>query len=256
MHKFNFFLTRAEILSKNLLNNKLKRLILSNYIHDLIYIFYPDQCVSCGCFLIEKASILCYACGSDLPRNYMSGFADNRVEKLFFGRLKIQEATSLLIFHKRSITQKLLHHLKYKGRQDIGAYLGRLLAYEMLFSDRFTDLDCILPVPLHPQRQRSRGYNQVATFGQQLSNRLCVPYVEHYLKRKGNRISQTVRNRFERNLNMVDTFYLYESGFLKNKHVLLVDDIITTGATLEACARLILEIEGTRVSLASMAFTE
>ena len=174
---------------------------------------------------------------------------------LFKGRIEIQAVASLFFFKKKGIVQKLMHALKYRGREEIGIYFGRILGREMGESRRFQSVDLVIPVPLHPRKKRTRGYNQVSGFGRSLAETLGVEYREGILTRMTHGRSQTGKDRLSRNLILMNSFKLNEFNKLRNKHILIVDDIITSGSTLEACARLIQEVPGTRVSLASLSFT-
>lgn len=153
------------------------------------------------------------------------------------------------------MVQRMMHLLKYKGRQDIGAWIGETHSIEMAMNDKFKKIDLVIPVPLHPKKKRKRGYNQVSRYGQILADRFEVPFEQNLLIRSQMAQSLTQKNRFERNESMRDAFLVVNETSIKFKHVLLVDDIITSGATLTACAHQILNQPGTRVSLASMAFT-
>ena len=236
-----------------------KRLSKFQFLHssgdDLLGLFYPRCCVECGGHLLPSSRVLCPICLTELPKCGFTERGGNRLEELFYGRVRIEAATSYLYFKRHSIVQRLIHALKYKGRQDIGGWFGNLLANEMSESGRFGCIDVLIPVPLHPKKKRGRGYNQVSRFGKALAYRLDIPLREDALKRTREGKSLTGQNRIERNESMRDAFSLSFPGSLEGKHVLLVDDIITSGATLEACARKILEVPGARVSLASMAFT-
>ena len=149
----------------------------------------------------------------------------------------------------------MMHELKYRGREDIGRFLGLMLGAEIVAASRFASTDLVIPVPLHPKKLRSRGYNQVSRFGRCLSEALGIPFLEKTLVRNQSGASQTDKSRIERNRDLENSFAIKGHKNLINKHVLIVDDIITSGATLEICARKVLEVSGTRVSLASMAFT-
>ncbi len=222
---------------------------------DFLGVFYPRCCIDCGGQLLPDSKLLCHVCLTDLPRCGFTEQSGNRAEELFYGRARIEAATSYLYFKKHGIVQNLMHQLKYKGRQDIGNWVGEALAMEIEGSDRFDSIDLVIPVPLHPKKRRNRGYNQVSRFGQVLADHLEVPYEEEILKRIFTGKSLTRKNRIERNESMRNAFFVANPENVLGMHVLLVDDIITSGATLEACAQKILNVPGTRVSLASMAFT-
>lgn len=255
MHKFSFFLTITRKFSA--LRNEIVLNIRKSdiYFNSFLELFYPESCVFCQRPLLVSGTVLCHVCLSDLPFCRFSEFESNRAEVLFHGRADIQAVASLLYFRKKSVTQHLMHDLKYRGREDIGRLLGRMLADEMRSSGRFDTLDLVLPVPLHPAKKRKRGYNQVAEFGRCLSNTLDLPYCEDVLKRGRNGRSQTSKGRADRIRSLENVFYVGSSNELENKHILIVDDIITSGSTLETCSRLVLDVPGTRVSLASMAYT-
>lgn len=222
---------------------------------DLLGLFYPRSCVECGRQLLPKMEVFCHVCLPELPRCALAEHAGNRLEELFYGRVRIEAATSYLYFKKHGVVQRLTHLLKYRGRQDIGMWIGEAHWKEIARSDRFGSIDLVIPVPLHSSKKRKRGYNQVNRYGQSLARNLNVPFEENTLIRKRTGKSLTGKNRTERNESMKNVFVIASCEDLEGKHVLLVDDIITSGATLEACAQKVLNLPGTRVSLASMAFT-
>lgn len=228
---------------------------LQRFGDDLLGLFYPRCCIECGRQLLTDSRLFCHVCLTDLPRCDFTDLPGNRVEELFYGRVRIEAATSYFYFKKHGIVQNLMHQLKYKGRQDIGNWVGETLAMEMERSDRFDSIDLVIPVPLHPKKRRKRGYNQVSRFGQVLAGQLRVPFEEESLKRSRTGKSLTRKNRIERNESMRNAFCVANPENVLGRHILLVDDIITSGATLEACAQKILNLPNTRVSLASMAFT-
>jgi len=222
---------------------------------DLLGLFYPKCCLECGRHLLPGAQVLCHVCLTELPKCGFTNRKGNRLEEIFYGRARIEAATSYLYFKKHGIVQSLMHLLKYRGRQDIGSWIGEALAEEISGSGRFGSIDLVIPVPLHPKKKRKRGYNQVTRFGQALADQLKVSLKENALQRIRKGKSLTGKGRIDRNESMKDAFLLAGSIDVEGKHVLLVDDIITSGATLEACAQKLLNLPGTRVSLASMAFT-
>jgi len=170
--------------------------------------------------------------------------------------VKIEQATSLLFYSKKGIVQELIHNLKYRGHQEIGVFLGDWLGKEIITHNYFNDIDYIIPVPLHKNRLKKRGYNQVTKFGERLSHHLKKPYESKMLIRKTASATQTKKSRFDRWTNVKELFYLTDTSIFQNKHILLIDDIITTGATLEACANELLRTENIRISIAVMAVTE
>ncbi len=255
MHKFSFFLTSSDKFLALRTKQELKHKKTDSYLQCLVDLFYPETCLECNRILVYGCKVLCHSCRSDLPRCNFSDSEGNRAEALFQGRAEIRGVTSLLYFRKKGMVQRLMHALKYRGREDIGRYLGLMLGAEIAAGRRFASVDLVIPVPLHYKKQRSRGYNQVSEFGRCLSESLGVPFLENALLRNRPGASQTDKSRIERNRNLENSFVLGECKNMIDKHVLIVDDIITSGATLEICARKVLEVSGTRVSLASMAFT-
>ncbi len=219
---------------------------------DILNIVFPLYCPICGMPLYNRKEIICLNCEVKLP---LTGFAKetgNQVEQLFWGRVPLLGATALFRFEKGSRYQSLLHLLKYKGRKDIGFFLGKLLGQE-LKDTIYSSADVIIPVPLHPAKERKRGYNQSEIIAEGISHIMEIPINTTMLSRCINTASQTRKNRIERWENMKDVFHLHtipEAGL----RVLLVDDVITTGATMEACALILTEDAGTEVFAVSLAY--
>jgi len=222
---------------------------------DLINLFYPSICQICGSELYINQKILCTSCVNELPITNFHLDNDNAVEKVFYGRIPIEHATSLLLFKKKGGVQKLIHNLKYRGHQEIGSYLGSWLGEELAKTPSYQAIDMVIPVPLHKKKLRKRGFNQVEGFGRQIALSLNVPYIDDVLQKTSYSTTQTLKSRLARWGNIEESFVLLNSEKIKNKHLLLVDDLITTGATLEACADVLLEVENVKISIATMAFT-
>jgi len=224
-------------------------------LNDVFNLFYPELCSICENQLVKGEKTICIQCLSDLPITNFCKLKNNSVESSFYGRILIEEATSLFFYQKKGKVQKLIHQLKYKGNQQIGAVLGDWLGENMLLSDRFKDLDGIIAVPLHPNKFKKRGYNQVTTFGESLAKKLEIPLIENVLVKVSGSQTQTKKNRFDRSVNVNEKFELLDNEVLKNKHILLIDDIITTGATLEACSIQLQQTKNIKISIATMAYT-
>lgn len=224
--------------------------------NDLLGLFYPKICLTCAKVLIKYEEILCFSCRTELPLTNFSEFKENEVERTFYGRIQVEAGTSLLHYSKKGIVQKLIHQLKYKKQQQIGAFLAELLGDEMMQYSRFNTVDCIIPVPLHPKKLKSRGYNQVTLFGQILSQKLNIPYFDDILKGKVSLKTQTHKSRFDRLKHLEDNFELTNKELLKNRHILLIDDVVTTGATLEACCIQLNQVKNIKISIATMAITD
>ncbi len=223
-----------------------------NFFSDLLAFFFPRQCDVCGRLLSDEEKIMCLFCLLGLPRTKFHVALENPVSQIFWGRVEIAHATAWFYFTKGGLYQKLIHKLKYKERKDIGQELGSLCAEELKKS-AFACCDLILPVPLHPYRLRKRGYNQSECIAQGLSKVFGIPVLTGNLTRSGTTESQTRKNRFDRFLNMEGKFQVNGPEEIMDKKVLLVDDVITTGATLEACAIVLLEAGCEEVNILTLA---
>ncbi|MDA3820514.1 MAG: phosphoribosyltransferase family protein [Candidatus Delongbacteria bacterium] len=222
---------------------------LFTYWQDFWYLFYPKICDACGKSLMHQEAILCTECLVKLPRTSFHDDTDNELAQVFWGRVNIEQATALMHFVKGSLYRKLIHKLKYQNRPDIGEFLGRELGGELKQAKLFQNLDCIIPVPLHPDKQKIRGYNQAEMIAKGMSSVMDVPVSSNNLVRKVFTKTQTKKGRYDRWENVSRVFEVHKPDEFANKYVLLVDDVITTGATIEACVQNLLSIEGTTVSL-------
>jgi len=223
---------------------------------DFINLFFPDTCANCEAALYKHESAICSMCRYHLPVSKFHLYNDNPVEKLFRGRVAVQNATAYLRFQKGGMAQKLVHKLKYKGRTEVGTTIGKLYGYELKNQEWDKKIDLIIPVPLHNKKLHLRGFNQCDFFAQGLSESLNVNFDTTSLKRIYSTNTQTKKSRYNRWKNAEGKFVVTDPAFLIGKNILLVDDVVTTGSTLEACAQAILNIEGTTVSIATMAYTE
>ncbi|MEE9407886.1 MAG: phosphoribosyltransferase family protein [Polaribacter sp.] len=223
---------------------------------DLLHVFYPKLCANCENQLTQNEIVVCTFCRHDLPLTNFTDYSNNKVSQTFFGRIQIEKAYSLLFFRKKGITKNIIHELKYKGNEDVGVFFGNWLGEILKENEEFSDVDFIVPVPLHSKKRKERGYNQVSKFGESLSKHLNISFVENTLLRTSASKTQTFKARFERFNNLDTKFMLKNTSIFTNKHVLLIDDVITTGATLEACAKELQKTKGIKVSLLTMAYTE
>ena len=226
------------------------------FLIDIRNIFYPDICLGCETVLTVNENTLCTTCLFDLPLTNYLKTNNSSIEKIFFGRIKIEKATALLFYHKKGITQKIIHNLKYKGYEEIGVYLGNWLGKEIKKSKYFNTIDYIIPVPLHKKRLKSRGYNQVTKFGERLAFYLEKPFIKNVLVRQSASLTQTKKSRVDRWKNVKELFFLNDETIFENKHVLIIDDIITTGATIESCANELFKTKNITISVVVMAVTE
>ena len=225
----------------------------SRYLSPLIHFFYPHNCLGCGSDIIEKENFLCLECINNLPHTGFAMHANNPVEKLFWGRIPIAAGMSEFYFSKDSIIQNLIHEFKYRGNRKAGLYLGKLIGKSLLHSNRFSGIDALVPLPLFVQKEFKRGYNQSSILCAGISEVMNIPVVLKNITRVIPTETQTKKNRVQRWENVEKSFSVLEPAGLKDKHVLLVDDVITTGATLEACGAEILKAENTTLSIATLA---
>ncbi len=225
-----------------------------NWLDDLFWLVYPELCVSCEKPLNTGEKCLCTACRFHLPKTNFHLEQVNPIFKHFWGKVKVEGAAAYFLFTKGEKVQYLIHLLKYKKRKDIGVFLGELYGYDLKKSKLFSSVDVIIPVPLHPKKLRKRGYNQSECFAEGLSQSLKVPYDTKSLKRNTETQTQTRKHRFERFENVNNVFKVIKPEQITGKHILLVDDVITTGSTLVACAEALLEQPGTTVSIATIAY--
>lgn len=238
-----------EFLSFSMLQNA------TQILNDFAHLFFPHTCEGCGTDILDINSSLCASCLFQLPETGFINVQDNPVEKKFYGQIKIEAAGSACYFTKHSLLQHLVKQLKYKGNKDVGIFLGKQLGKQLAASERFKDVDCIVPLPLNPKKERKRGYNQAAVIADGITAIWPRPILPNAVERKIFTETQTHKDRVSRWESMQGVFALKNAEVLRGKHVLLIDDIITTGATLEACGEAILSAQSTRLSIATVAYT-
>lgn len=223
--------------------------------HYFFNLFFPKSCAGCSYLLLEDEKVLCTSCRHEIPLTHHHTMKNNEVVQKFYGRIPLEFGAALFYFHKKGIVQEMMHHLKYKGHEEIGEMIGNWYAAELKSVAALQTVDYIVPVPLHKRRLRERGYNQVTLFGKALSAELAIPYNDAVLYRKAYSKTQTMKNLLGRT-DVVDT--IFDVSFTElhhGKHFLLVDDVITSGSTLEACSRALLKIPDVKISLVCMAMS-
>ena len=227
----------------------------TNVFQSLISLFYPPLCAGCSEALLANEKFLCAECFSDLPKTNYHVIKDNRAYEQLSIRFPVQRASSYLYYNKQGLGQKLVAAVKYQGNVALGEWLGASLAQELLPSGFFEDIDYLVPVPLHKKKQRKRGFNQSEALAKGITSVTDIPIDMDILYRAKANVSQTRKGVYERWKNTQDIFQVKDVESFKNKHVLLIDDVLTTGSTLEACARALLQCENVRISVFTLAIT-
>ncbi|HEY0740125.1 MAG TPA: phosphoribosyltransferase family protein [Chryseosolibacter sp.] len=225
-------------------------------LQDFIYLFFPNYCRGCEESLVKGERIICTRCMLDLPKSNYHLERDNPFYLKFSGRIPVKFVMTLFKFVKRGKVQHLLHALKYKNQPEIGVQLGRVYGADLIAGKYKDQFDVIVPVPLHPSKRKKRGYNQSEEFGKGLSEVLEIPCTEKFLKRIKATSTQTRKSKLSRWENVSEVFEVQQEEELKGKRVLLVDDVVTTGATLEACGQKLLKAGCGDVSIACIAATQ
>lgn len=237
--------------------SKVKSFIKSvgEYFTDMIGLIYPRICMACEAPLLKHEENLCTFCIFSLPKTNFHTLNDNPVSRLFWAKAEIEAASSYYNFEKGSNVQHLIHRFKYKGFKEIGVEVGKHYGTELKNFVPYNTVDVIVPVPLHRSKQRKRGYNQSEFFATGLSHAMKVPVDFTSLYRAKATDTQTKKSRFARFENVEAIFQLKENHALSGKHILLVDDVVTTGSTLEACCQT-LKAAGNKISLTTMAYAK
>lgn len=231
--------------------NILRKIV--KYFEDFIFLFYPPVCNACRAPLNINEDAICTKCLYELPRTDFFYDDENAIVHLFAGRIKLEKGTALFHFEQGSRFRKLLHYLKYHQKPEIGVLLGKELGAEMLKSNNFSDIDVVIPVPLHPKRKKQRGYNQSEKIGEGISKVMGIPQYTDVFIRNEYTQTQTRINREERWKNVSGKFKIENNAKIENKHILLVDDVVTTGSTMEACGEILQTVKGLKLSIAVLA---
>ena len=227
--------------------------LLFQYLQNFSELLYPKLCGGCGNHLYESEEVVCVYCRASLPLSGECDFENNASEKLFWGKVSITAAASFLFFQKKSRTQHLLHQLKYQQKENIGEWLGEQFAYSLQSKGRFAAVEIIIPIPLHPSRIKFRGYNQCDAIARGMSSVLQIPIANGVLTRSVATQSQTKKNRFQRFENMESVFSLAQASAIKGKNILLLDDVLTTGATLISAAQVLQQAGSNKLFVGAIA---
>jgi ComF family protein len=222
------------------------------WISAFIDLFYPNLCSGCGNPLLQQEHLICTRCRYELPLSHYADNEDNPVEKAFWGRINLQHASSMYNFQKKTCLQSIIHEIKYKGRDDLGLEMGRWMG-QAFQNTAFGKVDALIPIPLHKKREQTRGYNQSTLLCRGIAEIWNIPVCTDAVIRAEFTSTQTHKGRFSRWQNVEHIFKLNNISHLEGKHLLLIDDVITTGATIEACASQLLEIKDVKLSVLALA---
>jgi ComF family protein len=229
-----------------------------NYAYDLwddfISLLFPRLCYACGNHLLRNENLICTECYVVIPRTNYHLQPENPLSQLFWGRCQIEKTGAFSFYNKGSRIRNLIHNLKYKGIKEIGFELGRIYGLTLKSSGFTNGIDLIIPVPLHPAKKRSRGFNQSDLISSGISDSTGLPVVTNSLSRIKASVTQTRRSRYDRWTNVENIFTIIDTDIIRGRHVLLVDDVITTGSTVESCTNELLRVEGVKVSVVALAF--
>lgn len=224
-----------------------------NLLKDLRSVFIPDRCYHCLSIINKNLNFLCIDCSLQLEQTQFIDFKDNPLEKLFWGKVSIHQAASLYFYYKKSPIQSLLKELKYKKFQEFGEQSAKAIISELKNSNRFKNIDLVIPVPLHTQKEKERGYNQVELFGNKIAEHLNIPFCKDFLIKTKHNKSQTNQTKEERHNSVQNIFSLNPRYNLTPKNILIVDDVLTTGATLISCSKTIKDKYNVNISIITIA---
>ncbi len=224
-----------------------------NPLQPLFNLFFPASCMACDEVLQPGEKLICTQCRHDLPVTGLHYTTQKPIHELLYGRVEIEHASALFYFGKKSKVQQLIHNLKYRNHEELSSFLGKWMGFELAPLESYQEIDCVVPVPLHRSRLRERGYNQVTGFGKEIAEQLEIPFEANILLRNKKTKTQVFMSRISRSQEVLHSFEVRELKKLRGKHILLVDDLITTGGTMEGCALALQKIPDIKISIAVMA---
>ena len=229
--------------------------LISDISSGISHLLFPHNCLGCATDVLNDDDLICARCLTELPTTNFFSSSDNPIEKIFYGRMKIEHAAAGFYFTKDSLMQHLMVQLKYKGNKEVGIYLGKLIGYQLIQSNRFNDVEALIPLPLNAKKEFKRGYNQSMAICEGIAKIWQKPILKDAVIRTVFTETQTHENRINRWQNMDGVFAVANPSAIEGKHILLVDDVVTTGATLEACGSIMLENYNIKLSIACVACT-
>jgi ComF family protein len=222
--------------------------------NSFLHLLFPHVCNGCGSDTLNEDNMLCMRCISELPETNFHMHSNNPVEKIFWGRIPLVSATAQYYFSKETRMQHLMHQFKYKGNKDLGKQLGFLMGNDLLQSNRFKNIDALIPLPLFRAKEKRRGYNQATVLCEGIAEIMKKEILTDVIIRTQHTETQTKKGRVERWINIEGKFELIKPEKIRNRNILLVDDVITTGATLEACGQELIKPENVGLSVATLCF--
>ena len=228
--------------------------MFAEILKDFFNLLYPPLCAACRSVLVKQEKHICTGCLYNLPKTNFHLDKDNSMAQLFWGRVRIESASAFYYFEKGSKCRKILHQIKYMGKKELALFLGRIYGKELFMAGKFNDTDLIIPVPLHYIREKKRGFNQSEWFARGVAHGMQIKIDKDILIRCIGTETQTKKTRIERWENVENSFLVRYPEKIENKHILLVDDVVTTGATIESCASVLLNSAGVRVSILTLAY--
>ncbi|WP_276388754.1 ComF family protein [Eudoraea chungangensis] len=226
---------------------------LSNIVNDINAVLLPRLCFGCNARLYRGEQHLCAFCRNQIPLTDYDYVVENAVDRIFYGRIDIKKASSFLFYMEKGITKNIIHHLKYNNQPVIGDFLGTWYGQILQQTKQLQNIDYVIPVPLHRSKLKKRGYNQVDSFGKRIAQSLQSRFLSTCLVKTANTKTQTKKGRFFRSKYTSDLYKIIDKEVLSNKSVLLVDDVITTGATIEACAKALDKVKNIKIYILTMA---
>jgi ComF family protein len=229
---------------------------MASVLHDIGRFLYPHSCLGCGYDLFDQRHFLCLRCLKTLPVTGFEKSKENYVAKLFTGRLPIERGAAWLFFGKDGLTQKLIHQVKYRGNTNLGEYLGFIMGNHLKDAGWFNGMDILVPLPLNKKKLKIRGFNQSEVLCRGISKATGLPVEEVAVMRTVYTQTQTKKSRLQRWSNVEHVFDLQQADMLEHKHVVLVDDVMTTGATMDACGQVLSRVPGLKLSVLSFAVAD
>jgi len=226
---------------------------LLHFFQNLLSFFYPRICPTCKNAMQWHEKLICLSCEFHLPETEYHQQTNNPLHQIFLGRVKIEGVASLFFYRKGGGVQQLLYALKYKGKKEIGIHFGEYYGKLLKESEQFSEINVIIPVPLHPKKLRKRGYNQSEAIAEGLSRGMEIPYLAQAVVRQRFTETQTKKSRINRWENVKDVFEVINPAALENRNILICDDVLTSGATIEAVAQKIISVKGTKIWVVTLA---